>query len=159
MQKGLLQFGTATTLVREYLDYYWPEPLVLLGPLLRETTVGLEFALDFLGRNIPVDPDHRHRLTLKLPIRYWGSGLHATLLKNGQPAQVVLLSGDRYELSFVWDSRQDQYLLVIGQKAPGKPAVAGKNLLERPSAPGGQAPPLPRQPGNLFRNDLQLRFR
>lgn len=159
VQKGLLQFGTATTLVREYLDYYWPEPLVLLGPLLRETTVGLEFALDFLGRNIPVDPDHRHRLTLKLPIRYWDSGLHATLLKNGQPTQVVLLSGDRYELSFVWDSRQDQYLLVIGQKAPGKPAVAGKNLLERPPAPGGQAPPLPRQPGNLFRNDLQPRFR
>ena len=129
-----------------------------MGPLLRETALGLEFALDFLGRNIPVDPDHRHRMTLKLPIRYWGSGLHATLLKNGQPAQVVLLSGDRYELSFVWDSRQDEYLLVIGQRVSGKPAVSGKNLLERLPAPAGQAPLLPRQPGNLFRNDLRPRF-
>ena len=159
VDKGLLHFGTATTLVREYLDYYWPEPLVLTGPLLRESKLGLEFALDFLGRNIPVDPEHRHHLTLKIPVRFWGSGLHATLLKNGQPDQVVLLSGDRYELSFVWDDRKDQYVLVIGQRIVQTPTASGKNLLERPPEPFRQVSPLPRQPVNLLRHDMQPRFR
>ena len=158
VDKGLLHFATATTLVREYLDYYWPEPLALTGPLLRESKLGLEFALDLLGRYIPVDKEHRHLLTLKIPVRFWGSGLHATLMKNGQPDQVVLLSGDRYELSFVWDDRQDQYVLVIGQRVARPPAVSGKTLLERPT-PQRQVPPLPRQPANLLRNDWQPRFR
>jgi hypothetical protein len=158
VDKGLLHFGTATTLVREYLDYYWPEPLALTGPLLRESKLGLEFALDLLGRYIPVDKEHRHLLTLKIPVRFWGSGLHATLLKNGQPDQVVLLSGDRYELSFVWDDRQDHYVLVIGQRVARTPAVSGKTLLEQPM-PQRQVPPLPRQPANLLRNDWQPRFR
>ncbi len=124
VQKGLLHFGTATELVREYMDYYLPEPVVLTGPLLRETPDGLEFALDFLGRHIPVDAVHRHDMTLKIPLRYWRSGLYATLLKNGQPVQEILLSGDRHEIGFVWDDRQDTYLLAIGKKVAGNPAVS-----------------------------------
>jgi len=159
VQKGLLFFGTATTLVREYLDYYWPVPLVLTGPLLRETPSGAEFALDFLGRNIPVDANHRHNLKLKIPLRYWGSGLHATLLKNGQPLQEILLSGNQREISFVWDNRQDAYRLVLGQRIAGKQAVSGQNLLQRLPLPAGQATPFPSQPDNLLHNDARPHFR
>ncbi|MBP2665305.1 MAG: hypothetical protein H6Q76_285 [Firmicutes bacterium] len=159
VQKGLLQFGTATALVREYLDYYWPVPLVLTGPLLKESSAGMEFALDFLGRNIPVDSNHQHNLHLKIPLRYWGSGLHATLLKNGQPLQELLLSGGLHEIAFVWGDRQDQYRLVVGQRIAGKAPVSGKNLLERLPVPAGQAPPLPPQPDNLLRKDNQPNFR
>ena len=159
VQKGLLHFGTGTALVREYLDYYWPEPLVLPGTLLGETAAGTEFALDFLGRFIPVDKDHRHNLTLKIPLRFWGSGLHATLLKNGQPVQELVLSGERHEIAFSWDDRQDVYRLVVGQRVAGKAAVSGQNLFERLPVPAGQAPPLPRQPDTLLNNDMRPRFR
>ncbi|HWR31164.1 MAG TPA: hypothetical protein VN631_15155 [Negativicutes bacterium] len=159
VQKGLLHFGTASTLVREYLDYYWPEPLVLVGPLLKEAAGGAEFSLDFLGRFIPVDRDHRHNLTLRMPLRYWGSGLHATLLKNGQPIQEIVLSGDRHEIAFAWDERQDVYQLVIGQRVAGKPTVSGRNLIEPLPIPAGKAPLLPRQPDNLLLDEVRPRLR
>ena len=157
--KGWLQFGTATALVREYLDYYWPEPLVLTGPLVKESAAGKEFSLDFLGRHIPVDKDHRHMLTLKIPVRFWGNGMHATLLKNGQPLHELILSGERHEIVFSWDNRQDQYRLVIGQRVAGKPAGSGQNLMERLPVPAGQAPPLPRQPDRLLLDESRPRFR
>ena len=157
--KGWLQFGTATALVREYLDYYWPEPLVLTGPLVKESAAGKEFSLDFLGRHIPVDKDHRHMLTLKIPVRFWGNGMHATLLKNGQPLHELILSGERHEIVFSWDNRKDQYRLVIGQRVAGKPAGSGQNLMERLPVPAGQAPPLPRQPDRLLLDESRPRFR
>ena len=46
-----------------------------------------DFALDFIGRQIPVDAAHKHPMTLKIPLRFWDSGLRATLLKNGKPDQ------------------------------------------------------------------------
>jgi hypothetical protein len=159
VQKGLLQFGTATAMVREYLDYYWPVPLVLTGPLIKETSAGLEFSLDFLGRNIPVDSTHQHNLRLKIPLRYWGSGLYATLMKNGQPIQEVLLSKDQHEIFFIWADRQDQYRLILGQRVAGKVTISGENLLERLPVPAGQALPLSPQPANLLRNDTRPNFR
>jgi hypothetical protein len=159
VQKGLLHFGTATTLVREYLDYYWPEPLVLTGPLIKESDEGMEFSLDFLGKHIPVDRDHRHTLTLKIPVRYWDNGLHATLLKNDQLIQELTLTEDRHEIVFSWDNRQDVYRLFIGQRVMGKPAVSGQTLIDRLPVPAGQAPPLPRQPDKLLMDDAQPRFR
>lgn len=152
VQKGLLRFGTATDLVRAYLDYYWPQPLVILGPLQKASSTGLEFSLDFLGRNIPVDSRHKHPMNLKIPLRFWGSGLRATLLKNGQPVQDVLLTGNRHEIRFVWENRADRYQLVIGQKLPLKPAPGGANLLEKPIRPEGKAPQLPPQPSRLLDN-------
>ena len=160
VQRGLLHFGTATTLVREYLDYYWPEPIVLPGPLQKESAAGVELALDFLGRNIPVDKAHRHKLTLKVPVRYWESGLHATLLKNGQVVQQLVLSGNRHEMYFIWDNRKDVYQLAIGQKVVEKSAaVSGENLFDRPMVPAGKALPLAPQPDRLLRDDLRPRAR
>jgi hypothetical protein len=145
-------------LVREYLDYYWPEPLVLTGPLLRETSDGTEFALDFIGRHIPVDQHHRHNLTLKVPVRYWESALNATLLKNGIPIHRVVLSEGRHEIAFPWDDRRDVYRLVIGQRFVVGAAVSGQNMLDRPAAPVGQAPPLTRQPDRLLLEDARPRY-
>ena len=155
VQKGLLFFGTATDLVREYIDYYWPDPVVLCGPLLRETSRGKEFSLDFLGRDIPVDEKHQHNMELKIPLRYWDSGLWATLLKNDQLVTEQLLSPNHHELRFIWNNRQDSYLLTIGQRiakvltVPG--TVPGRNLFETRPAPGTGPPPLPGQPDKLLK--------
>jgi hypothetical protein len=156
-EKGLLRFGTATDLVRAYLDYYWPQPLVLLGPLQQAAPNGLEFSLDFIGRNIPVDRVHKHQLTLKVPLRYWDSGLRATLLKNGQPVQELHLKGNRHEISFLWDNRKDVYRLVIGQRVTTKPAPPTQKLFDGTAAPAGKAKPLPAQPANLLKNNLRPR--
>ncbi len=159
VQKGLLQFGTATDLTRAYLDYYWPEPLVMLGPLQKATATGLEFALDFIGRQIPVDVAHKHQLTLKIPLRFWDSGLRATLLKNGKPVQELLLSGNRHEIKFSWDNRGDEYRLVIGQRVPTKAVQPAQNLFEQRDLPAGKPPALPRQPDNLFKSEARPRLR
>ena len=155
VQKGLLFFGTATELVREYIDYYWPDPVVFCGPLLRETPRGKEFSLDFLGRDIPVDEKHQHNMDLKIPLRYWDSGLWATLLKNDQLVTEQLLAVNRHELSFIWNNRQDSYLLMIGQRVvkalTGPGTAPGQNLFEIRPAPGTAPPPLPRQPDKLLR--------
>ena len=159
VQKGLLQFGTASDLTRAYLDYYWPEPLVLLGPLQQATAVGLEFSLDFIGRQIPVDAAHKHPLTLKIPLRFWDSGLRATLLKNGKPLQELLLSGNRHEIKFVWDNRGDEYRLVIGQRVADKPAASTQRLFEKRELPAGRPPALPKQPENLFKPNSRKNLR
>lgn len=157
VEKGLLVFGTATDLVRAYLDYYWPEPLAFCGPFQKETPQGSEYAVDFIGRDIPVDEQHSHNMKLKVPLRYWESGLWATLLKNGGVAAEERLTGDRHELAFVWNSRSDAYLLRIGQRIvkglslPGT-TRPGQMLFEPRSIPGGEPVPLPRQPENLFRD-------
>lgn len=159
VQKGVLHFATATTLVREYLDYYWPEPLVLCGPMRGEGAAGTEFALDFLGRHIPVDRDHTHLMTLQIPIRYRDSGLTATLLKNGQPIQELFLAGGRYELRFSWGDRRDEYRLVIGQRPGARAAEPGQLLFGPDPVPAGQAPPWPPQPDMLFPDEPRPRFR
>lgn len=159
VQKGLLQFGTATDLTRAYLDYYWPEPLVILGPLHRATAGGLEFTLDFIGRQIPVDTAHKHQLTLKIPLRFWDSSLRATLLKNGKPVQELLLVGNQHELKFTWDNRGDEYRLVIGQRVSGKPDLPAQRLFEQRELPTGKPPALPRQPKNLFKQGGQPTLR
>jgi hypothetical protein len=158
-RKGLLRFGTATDLVRAYLDYYWPQPLVLVGPLLRASQGGLEFSLDFIGRNIPVDTSRKHKLTLKVPLRFWGSGLRATLLKNGQPVQEILLTENRHEISFIWDNRRDEYRLVIGQRVSIKPIPSTQKLFKEPVAPPVKAQPLPPQPANLLNDNLRPRIK
>ena len=162
VQKGLLHFGAASDLVREYIDYYWPNPIVLCGPLLRETPQGKEFSLVFLGKDIPVDEKHPHNLELKIPLRYWDSGLWATLLKNDQPVNEQLLAANRQDLSFLWNNRQDAYLLMIGQRVvrgltvPGL-TPAGPQLFEKRPAPGSAPPPLPRQPDKLLRGAERTR--
>ena len=155
VDKGLMVFGTATDLVREYLEYYWPEPLAFCGPLRRDTPQGREYSVDFVGRDIPVDEQHPHNLKLKIPLRYWESGLWATLLKNDGVEAEEWLTGDQHEVSFVWNNRQDAYLLRIGQRAGRGLTVPGprppvQKLFEFRPVPGGTPMPLPRQPENLF---------
>ena len=162
VQKGLMVFGTATELVREYLDYYWPEPLAFFGSLRQETPQGRDYSVDFIGRDIPVDSQHPHNMKLKIPLRYWESGLWVTLLKNDGIEAEEWLTGDHHELSFVWNSRQDSYLLRIGQRvvrglvAPS-PKLPGQNLFEPRTVPGGTPAPLPRQPEKLFGKSLSSR--
>lgn len=157
VDKGLLLFGTATDLVREYLDYYWPEPLAFFGPLQADTRQGREYGVRFTGRDIPVDGDHPHPMKLKIPLRHWESGLWATLLKNGAFETETWLTGDRHELAFVWNNRQDAYQVRIGDRMvrgltpPGlKPP--GQTLFETKPVPGGTPLPLPPQPEKLFRD-------
>ena len=158
VERGLLQFGTGTDLVRAYIDYYWPEPVVLRGPLLQTTPQGKEFALDFLGRNIPVDAVHQHNLTLQIPIRYGESKLWATLLKNGQPVAEKALKSDRPELTFVWDNRQDSYRLVIGPRFVRRMTASDRQLFEAPRAPEMNGRPWTPQPDTLLQKEDRSRF-
>ena len=102
---------------------------------------------------------HKHQLTLKIPLRFWDSGLRATLLKNGKPVQELLLNGNRHEIKFAWDNRSDEYRLVIGQRVPVKAAQPTQNLFEQRELPVGKPPALPRQPDNLFKSEARPRVR
>ena len=98
-------------------------------------------------------------MTLKIPLRFWDSGLRATLLKNGKSVQELLLSGNRHEIKFVWDNRGDEYRLVIGQRVSDKPAASTQRLFEQRELPAGRPPALPKQPENLFKQEGRPKLR
>ena len=133
--RGLLLFGTGTDLVKAYLDYFTPEPVALVGGIVNISDEGIEYALEFLGKDIPVGPDRVHRLALAIPLRYRESGVRAAILMNGKPLIEQWLSSDFRDIAFRYNDRQAKYTLKIG-KRKGEPfKLEGPRLFDD-RAPG-----------------------
>ena len=112
--KKLMRFGTAKELVRDYLDYYWPEPLALYGKLLNEERGSSVFAMDILGKDIPIDTLHPRQLEIACPLYLRESAYKAAVFKNGrQIGLTYLFMDDKRLVSFVVDDRSATYTLKI----------------------------------------------
>ncbi|MEN6567332.1 MAG: hypothetical protein ABFC57_13635 [Veillonellales bacterium] len=81
---GRLTFATASQLVRAYLDYYTPQPVAVYGKLLDKGWGWDEYEVDILGRDIPRDAVHPHRVAVKYPLYLRDSAYRIAVLKNGQ---------------------------------------------------------------------------
>lgn len=149
VDKGLLSFGTGTDLVKAYLDYFTPEPMVFLGGILESSEEGVEYAMDFLGRDIPVGSERPHRMALSIPLRYRETGVRAAVLMNGKPLTEQWLSAEYREIVFRYADRQAKYTLRIGRKRGEPFRLEGPRLFEdRP--PVRTKPKEWSQPGTLF---------
>lgn len=84
VDRGLLRFATAGELVRAYLDYYAPAPVALYGARVAHTANVSEYAVDILGRDIPIDNEHPHRVSVKYPLYLRDSAYRIAVLKNGE---------------------------------------------------------------------------
>jgi hypothetical protein len=83
VDQGLLKFATANELVREYLDYYSPQPVALYGARSDTGWGSSEYPIIILGRDIPIDNDHPHAVTVKYPLYLRDSAYRVEVLKNG----------------------------------------------------------------------------
>lgn len=112
--KGLLAFATAGELVRAYLDYYAPEPVAVYGPRLTGGWLKSEYAINLLGRDIPIDAAHPHKVAVKYPLFLRYSAFRAAVLKNGQPVSVTWgLPSPENDVVFTADDRDAKYTLVV----------------------------------------------
>ncbi len=112
--RGLLTFGTASDLVKAYLDYYSPEPVAVYGPRSADGWTAAEYPVVFLGRDIPVDSAHPHTVTVKYPLYFRDSAYRISVLKDGKPVYTTWGLPTPYnDISFVFDDPQAHYSLKI----------------------------------------------
>lgn len=81
---GLLKFGTASELVRAYLDYYSPILLGVYGNRTKEGVWESEYEIKLLGRDIPADAVRPQTVRVKYPLYLRDSAFRISILKNGQ---------------------------------------------------------------------------
>ncbi|MDT8902808.1 hypothetical protein [Anaeroselena agilis] len=112
--KGLLAFATAGELVRAYLDYYAPAPVVLYGPRSKAGWLKSEFPLVILGRDIPIDAAHPHTVRVKCPLYLGEAALRVSVLKDGRPVYAAWgLPTPENDIVFTVDDRNAHYSLEI----------------------------------------------
>ena len=83
VDQQLLQFATGSELVKNYLDYYSPEPVGLYGKCINSNPIFSEFAIDILGQDIVIDNNHPHEISLKYPLYLRNTAYHIEIFKNG----------------------------------------------------------------------------
>ncbi|MDR3589688.1 MAG: hypothetical protein P4N41_08525, partial [Negativicutes bacterium] len=112
--RGLLTFGTASDLVKAYLDYYSPQPVAVYGPRSSDGWAAAEYPVVILGRDIPVDPGHPHTVTVKYPLYFRDSAYRISVLKDGRPIYSTWGLPTPYnDINFVFDDPQAHYSLKI----------------------------------------------
>jgi len=112
--RGIVQFATASELVKAYLAYYSPEPVVVYGPRNNHGLFFSEYGISVLGDDIPIDQVHSHTVNLTYPLYLRDSAYHIQILKNGETIYTTwgLPTRDN-SVNFVIDDRQAKYTLRV----------------------------------------------
>lgn len=114
VDKGLLNFATASQLVEEYLDYYTPQLLAIYGKRLSEGQGVTEYGIRILGSDILVDGDHSHKIVMKYPLYLRESAYRISILKDGQPIYSTWGLPTPYnDISFVVNDKKAVYTMKI----------------------------------------------
>lgn len=114
VDKGVLQFATASQLIEAYLDYYTPQLLAVYGERLSDEQGAAEYAIRILGSDILVDANHSHTVNIKYPLYLRDSAYRISVLKNGQLVYNTWgLPTPFNDIRFVVDDKQAVYTLKI----------------------------------------------
>jgi hypothetical protein len=114
VDKGLLSFATASELVESYLDYYTPILLAVYGQRLSDHFGIAEYGVHLLGKDISIDKNHTHIVSVKYPLYMRDSAYRISILKNGQPIYSTWgLPTPFNDISFVVDDKTAVYTLKI----------------------------------------------
>ena len=112
--KEIIHFATASELVKAYLAYYSPEPVVVYGARNYHGSLYSEFAIAILGDDIPIDSLHQHTVKLTYPLYLRDSAYRIKILKNGETiySSWGLPTPDN-TIAFGVDDRQAKYTLRV----------------------------------------------
>ncbi|MBP2640702.1 MAG: hypothetical protein H6Q66_1653 [Firmicutes bacterium] len=112
--RKIVQFATASELVKTYLAYYSPEPVVVYGPRKNHGLFFSEYGISVLGDDIPIDQTHSHTVKLTYPLYLRDSAYHIKILKNGETIYATwgLPTVDN-SINFVINDRQAKYTLRV----------------------------------------------
>jgi hypothetical protein len=88
--------------------------VAVYGPRLSASWLKSEYRIDLLGKDIPVDAAHPHKVAVKYPLYLRYSAFRAAVLKNGQPISVTWgLPTAENDIVFTVDDRDARYTLVV----------------------------------------------
>jgi len=111
---GLLKFGTASDLVRAYLDYYTPKPVAVYGAQLSAGWGVTEYSVSVLGRDIPIDTGHPHAVSVKYPLYLRDSAYRISILKDGKPIYATSgLPTPFNDIVFIVDDANAKYSMKV----------------------------------------------
>jgi len=111
---GMLKFGTASDLVRAYLDYYSPKPVAVYGARLSDGWGVAEYSISVLGRDIPIDASHPHTISVKYPLYLRDSAYRISILKDGKPIYTTSgLPTPFNDIVFVVDDANAKYSMKV----------------------------------------------
>lgn len=112
--RGLLTFGTASELVKAYLDYYTPELLAVYGAKKASGLISTEYAIELLGQGISADAQHVRQVKIKYPLYLHDSAFYIRILKNGQPIYSTWGLPTPYnDIIFPVDDREAVYTMQV----------------------------------------------
>ncbi|MEI6285576.1 MAG: hypothetical protein WCP79_03645 [Bacillota bacterium] len=109
-----LEFATASQLVKEYLDYYSPQPVAIIGALLQNNAGCAEYKVTVLGKDIEANADYQHLLKAKFPLWLNASAYAAAICKNGKViSYYAQLPNENNDLNFVYNDNTAVYSVRI----------------------------------------------
>ena len=109
-----LEFATASQLVKEYLDYYSPQPVAITGALLQNNAGCAEYKVTVLGKDIVANSDYEHMLKVKFPLWLNASAYAAAIYKNGRIiSYYAQLPKENNDLNFVYNDNTAVYSMRI----------------------------------------------
>lgn len=112
--KGLLQFASATRLVREYLDYYALQPVAVYDQQTGDRFGVAEYPITILGRDIPIDPARPQRISVKYPLYFRDSAFRIAIYKDGKPIYATWGLPTPYnDIVFFADDKAAQYTMKV----------------------------------------------
>lgn len=114
VKDGGIEFGTASQLVKNYLDYYTPQLTAVYGRTLTADWLSTEYKIDLLGKDIVADAEHLHKVTVKYPLYLRDSAYRISILKNGQPIYTTWGIPTPYnDIPFTVDDKSAVYTMKI----------------------------------------------
>ena len=130
MQQGLLRFGTASQLVRAFLDEERLEATALYGKRLEHGWLSSRYEIELLGRDLSVSAERPQAVSVKIPLYLREQAFRAEVRKNGEVIGATwnLPNADN-ALAFVWDDPQATYTLTVYHQPWLRKVVAGAQRL------------------------------
>lgn len=114
VDRGLLRFATASQLVRAFLDEESLEAVALYGRRLERGWWRDTYAVELLGRDLPVSPARPQQVRLKVPLYLREDAFRAEVRKDGAVVAAVWnLAAADGEIAFAWDDKEAAYTLTV----------------------------------------------
>lgn len=131
VQQGVLRFGTASQLVRAFLDEEKLEATALYGKRLEQGWLSSRYEVELLGRDLSVSGERPQAVSVKIPLYLREQAFRAEVRKNGEIISATwnLPNADN-SLAFVWDDPQAAYTLTVYHQPWLRKTVAGLRLLK-----------------------------
>ena len=114
VRADIIEFATASQLVKNYLDYYTPQPVAITGTQLRSDAGCAEYRIAVLGKDIVANSQYPHLLTVQYPLWLRNSTYAAAICKNGIIiAYYECLPTNNNELKFIYNDNTAVYSMRL----------------------------------------------